>query len=344
VLVIADTVGMVQDLGMRRIVIFTFAGGQSLDVSGPLEVFAATQRFGRSAHCRVEVVGPRAGIVRMSSGLGLEASAALAAVRGPVDTFVVAGGEAEGIQAVIADELLLHHVRRVASRSRRVASVCSGAFVLAAAGLLDGRRATTHWSACDALERLYPSVTVERDPIFVRDGNVATSAGVTAGIDLALALVEEDAGHAVAMEIARRLVVFLKRPGGQAQFSTALAAQTADRDGLGDTLAWVTDHLAADLSVGALATRAAMSPRHFARVFRASLGTTPARYVERVRLEAARRRLEETDAGVEAVARECGFGTAETMRRAFVRTLQLAPSEYRDLHGSPAPVTHREAS
>ena len=172
-------------------------------------------------------------------------------------------------------------------------------------------------------------VTVERDPIFVRDGNIATSAGVTAGIDLALALVEEDHGHGVAMAIARQLVVFLKRPGGQAQFSATLAAQTADRDDVTEIQAYVVDHLAADLSVPALAARAAMSPRHFARVFRQTAGVTPARYVERARLEAARRRLEESDVGVEGIARECGFGSAETMRRSFVRAFHVAPADYR---------------
>jgi transcriptional regulator GlxA family with amidase domain len=327
---------------MRRIVILTYEGGQSLDVTGPLEVFAATRRFGAATHCSVEVVAPRAGTVRMASGLGLVADAALADVRGTIDTFVVAGGETDGVAAVLRDDVMLHHVRRLAARSRRVASVCSGAFVLAAAGLLDGRRATTHWSACDQLARGFPQVTVERDPIFVRDGNVITSAGVTAGIDLALALVEEDAGRATAMEIARRLVVFLKRPGGQAQFSAALEAQAADRDELTETLAWIADHLDDDLSVPALAARAAMSPRHFARVFRSGVGTTPARHVERARLEAARRRLEESDAGVEAIARECGFGTAETMRRAFLRALQVAPTDYRRLHGGT--VIRTEAS
>ncbi|MGZ4675417.1 MAG: GlxA family transcriptional regulator [Acidimicrobiia bacterium] len=325
--------------GMRRIVIFTFPGGQSLDVVGPLEVFAATRAHATSAHCRVELVAPTAGPVAMASGVALVAEAAIAEVRGPIDTFVVAGGDEAGVRAVVGDAELLRHVVRLSGRSRRVASVCSGAFVLAAAGLLDGRRATTHWSACDELERLYPSITVERDPIFVRDGHIATSAGVTAGIDLALALVEEDAGHATAMEIARRLVVFLKRPGGQAQFSAALEAQTADRDDLTETLAWILDHLADDLSVPTLASRAAMSPRHFARVFRAGTGTTPARYVERARVEAARRRLEESDAGVDAIARECGFGTSETMRRTFLRAVRVAPTEYRRHFRHVEPLT-----
>ena len=245
---------------MRRIVILTFPGGQSLDVAGPLEVFAATERTSGTQRYTTEVVAPAAGPVRTMSGLGLVADAAIADVRGPIDTLFVAGGDERGIGAIIGDAALLAEVRRLAAASRRVASVCSGAFVLAAAGLLDGRRATTHWSACDRLAQRFPEITVEHDPIFVRDGNVFTSAGVTAGIDLSLAVLEEDHGHTVAMGVARQLVVFLKRPGGQAQFSATLATQTADRDDVTDVQTWIADHLAADLSVPALAGRAAMSP------------------------------------------------------------------------------------
>jgi len=323
---------------MRRIVIFTFPGSQSLDVAGPLEVFAATERTSGTQRYTTEVVAPAAGTVRTMSGLGLVADAAIADVRGPIDTLVVAGGDEAGIGAMLTDAAVLAEVRRLAAASRRVASVCSGAFVLAAAGLLDGRRATTHWSACDRLARGFPAVTVERDPIFVRDGNVFTSAGVTAGIDLSLALMEEDHGHTVAMGVARQLVVFLKRPGGQAQFSAALATQTADRDDVTDVQTWIADHLAADLSVPALAERAVMSPRHFARVFRAATGATPARYVEQARVEAARRRLEESDDGVDTVAASCGFGTAETMRRAFLRAVHVAPTDYRRRFRAPASV------
>jgi transcriptional regulator GlxA family with amidase domain len=329
---------MPDDGGMRRIVILTFPGAQSLDVVGPLEVFMGTERSSGSQRYTAEVVAPAAGPVRTMSGLGLVADAAVADVAGPIDTFVVAGGNEAGITAVISDPVVLDHVRRLAAGSRRVASVCSGAFVLAAAGLLDGRRATTHWSACDRLAGGYPAVTVERDPIFVRDGRIATSAGVTAGIDLSLALVEEDHGHAVAMAVARQLVVFLKRPGGQAQFSAALATQTADRDDVTDVQAWIADHLADDLSVAALAAHAAMSPRHFARVFRAATGATPARYVEQARVEAARRRLEESDDGVDAIAAGCGFGTAETMRRAFIRAVHVAPTDYRRRFRGATPV------
>lgn len=314
---------------MWRVVIFTFDGGQSLDVAGPLEVFAGTERSVGRAYYSVEIAAPHVGPVRTMSGLCLVADHALGDIEGPIDTFVVAGGDRDGITRMSSDPELLAQVVRVAGLARRVASVCSGAFILAAAGLLDGRRVTTHWTACDDLARRYPRVTVERDPIFVRDGKISTSAGVTAGIDLALALVAEDAGHDVAMAVARQLVVFLKRPGGQAQFSTALAGQTADRDDLSEVQAWMVDHLAEDLSVSQLADRAAMSPRHFARVFRAATGMTPARYVERARVEAARRRLEESDRGVDAVARECGFGSSETMRRSFLRALNVAPTDYR---------------
>jgi transcriptional regulator GlxA family with amidase domain len=201
--------------------------------------------------------------------------------------------------------------------------------VLAEAGLLDGRRATTHWMHCERLAADYPAVTVEPDPIFVRDGDVWTSAGVTAGMDLALALVEDDRGADVALAIARRLVMYVQRPGGQAQFSAALQALRADRDVLRDLQAWLPDHLDADLSVAQLARRAAMSPRHFAREFVAETGVTPARYVEELRVEAARRLLETTRRGVEDVAPACGFGSAETMRRAFLRVVRVSPADYR---------------
>jgi transcriptional regulator GlxA family with amidase domain len=207
--------------------------------------------------------------------------------------------------------------------------VCTGAFLLARAGLLDGRRATTHWASCADLELRYPAVRVERDPIFVRDGNVATSAGVTAGLDLALALVEEDLGRRVALQVARHLVVFLQRPGGQAQFSAQLSAQSADRAPLRELQAWIPDHLDEDLSVPALARRACMSDRNFARAFRRETGRTPGAYVEEARVESARIALETGDLPVEAVARQTGFGTVETLRRAFRRQVGVSPNEYR---------------
>ena len=293
---------------------------QSLDVSGPAEVFAA-------AGHHVRVVSPDGGPVRSEAGLTLVPDGDLTSVRGPIDTLVVAGGP--GTLEAVVDRALIDWLRLAGPRCRRITSVCSGAFLLAEAGLLDGRRATTHWSVCDVLARHYPAVTVEPDAIFVRDGEVWTSAGVTAGMDLALALVEQDHGRDTALAIARRFVLFLRRPGTQAQFSAQLAAQVAERDALQDVQAHIADHPGADLSVEALAGRAGMSVRNFARSFRAEVGITPARYVEAVRIEAARRRLEETDDGVEAIAAGCGFGTAETMRRAFLRTLRVPPAEYR---------------
>jgi transcriptional regulator GlxA family with amidase domain len=217
-----------------------------------------------------------------------------------------------------------------------VASVCSGSFLLAEAGLLDGRRATTHWVACATLAERYPEVEVDPLPIFVRDGNVTTSAGVTAGMDLALAFVEEDLGRELALQVARQLVLFLKRPGGQAQFSSQLAAQLAERAPLRELQVWIADHLDEDLSVPALAARAHMSERHFARAFRAGTGMTPAAFVEAARVERARIALESGDTPVEVVARTAGFGTVETMRRAFRRRLGVAPADYRSRFRSQA--------
>jgi transcriptional regulator GlxA family with amidase domain len=248
-------------------------------------------------------------------------------VRGPLDTLVVAGGT--GTARALEDRALVGLVKRAAGRARRVASVCTGAFLLAEAGLLDGRRATTHWSACARLAARYPQLEVDPDPIFVRDGRIWTSAGVTAGMDLALALVEEDHGRDVALAVARELVLFLKRPGGQAQFSAQLRAQLAERTALRDLQAWIADHPGAELSVEALARRVAMSPRHFARVFKQETGATPARAVLAARVEAARRRLEDGDDGLAGVAAACGFASAEVMRRAFLRTLGVGPSHYR---------------
>jgi transcriptional regulator GlxA family with amidase domain len=311
----------------RHIVLAVFPGLLGLDLMGPLEVFAdANDELGRPAY-RLTVAAVARGEVRTSSGVGIVADAALADIAAPIDTLLVVGGD--GTYAAVNDPQLTAQVQRLATRARRITSVCSGAFVLAQAGLLDGRRATTHWKACDLLARSFPSVTVEPDPIFVRDGNVYTSAGVTAGMDLALALVEDDHGRDIALAIARRLVLFLRRPGNQSQFSAQLNAQIADRDGLREAQRHVADHPEADCSVAALARVAAMSERNFTRCFTDEVGLTPARYVERIRVETARRLLEDTDDGVEAVAAACGFGTAETMRRTFLRLLHTNPTEYR---------------
>jgi transcriptional regulator GlxA family with amidase domain len=312
-----------------RIAIVGFDGVQSLDVTGPYEVLTRGGQLAGRPY-RVEFVAATAGTITASSGLVLRATRALHDVRGPLDTLVVAGGD--GTAAAVHDRAFVDGIRRLAGRSRRVTSVCTGAFLLAEAGLLDGRRATTHWDSCDLLQRRYPAIDVDPAPIFVRDGDVLTSAGVTAGMDLALALVEEDHGAEVALATARRLVMYVQRPGGQAQFSAPLEAQSrgaAARRPIRDVQRWVAQHPGEDCSVDALARRATMSARHFARAFADEVGTTPARWVEEVRVEAARLLLETTDRTVDVVAAECGFGSSETLRRAFLRHLGVAPSDYR---------------
>lgn len=309
----------------RRIVIVAFPGVQPLDVVGPAEVFSTAATLVPGSYA-VEIAAKEAGPLR-STSVGLVADRSFRACRGPIDTLVVAGGP--GSRDAAHDDDTVEWVRAAARRARRVGSVCTGAFVLARTGLLDGRRATTHWAGCETLAARHPAVQVERDPIFVRDGEVYTSAGVTAGMDLALALVEEDLGRRTALEVARWLVLFVKRPGGQSQFSSQLAAQTADREPLRDLQDWIAGNLDADLSVPALAARAHMSERNFARAFRRELGMTPGAYVEVARVEAARIALETTGAPVEGVARDAGFGTVETMRRAFHRRLGVGPAEYR---------------
>ena len=308
---------------MRRVVILAFDGVQALDLFGPAEVFAAAGGY------RIDVVAPAAAATTSS---GVQLTAAPLDDR-PLDTLVVAGGN--GTRVLMHDEAVLGWVRGAAGRARRTASVCTGALVLGAAGLLDGRRATTHWAAADLLQRRFPAVAVDPDPIYVRDGDVFTSAGVTAGMDLALALVEDDLGPGRALEVARHLVLFLRRPGGQSQFSAGLAGQAATRAPLRELQGWMADHLDADLSVAALAARAHMSPRTLARAFRREIGLTPAAYVEALRVERARGALESTDLPVDAIARRCGFGTPETLRRAFGRRVGVAPAAYRDRFRNP---------
>lgn len=320
----------------RRVEILAFPAVQLLDVAGPLQVFgtacdlaARSRPVGTAPPYDARVVAGAAGGVTASVGLGLAAEP-LSAADAPLDTLVVAGGS--GVQAAARDPALVAWLARKAEHCRRVVSVCSGAFLLAEAGLLDGRRAATHWDHCRDLARRYPRVTVEAEPIFVRDGDVWTSAGVTAGIDLALALVEDDLGRAAALAVARQLVVFLKRPGGQSQYSAALALQ--DLGGGFEALhAWMADHLAEDLGTASLARRAGMSERSFLRRYPAVTGLTPGRAVERLRVEAARRLLAETGVPAKRVAERCGFGSAETMRRAFLRVIGVPPADYRERFG-----------
>ncbi|MFJ8476899.1 GlxA family transcriptional regulator [Kitasatospora sp. NPDC094011] len=311
-----------------RIVFAVFPDFQILDLTGPHEVFTQAGRLTDGAV--VDTVAAAPGPVPASSGLGVTPTLTIDQVDqadGPVDTLVAVGGR--GVHGACEDRRFVDWFTRTAGRARRTASVCSGAFLLGAAGLLDGRRAVTHWSRCDRLAEQYPGVTVEPDRIFVRDGELWTSAGITAGLDLALAMTEADHGPEVARTIARQLVMFVQRPGGQAQFSAQLAAQRPDRAPLRDVLDWVADHPEGDLGVPALAARAAMSERNFTRVFRAETGRTPAAYVESVRIEAARRLLETTAVTLDAVAHSCGFGTVETLHRSFKRSLGVTPGEYR---------------
>jgi transcriptional regulator GlxA family with amidase domain len=290
-------------------------------------VFSSAAELEPGAY-RVEVVARAPEALRTRSGAyGIVPATTTARCEGQIDTLIAAGGF--GVREASADELLVGWVRSAARRSRRVASVCSGAFLLAAAGLLDGRRATTHWAYCRELARQHPKVGVDPNPIFVRDDNVWTSAGVTAGIDLALALVEDDLGPEIARHVARWLVMFVQRPGGQAQFSSHLEVAPATRTPLRELQAWIADHLDRDLRVEALAARAAMSTRNFARAFRREVGITPAAYVEVLRVEAARQRLERSAEPVEHIAARTGFGTPETMRRAFARRVGVPPAEYR---------------
>jgi transcriptional regulator GlxA family with amidase domain len=318
---------------MRRVVIVAFPRVQTLDVHGPAEVFSTANQLGGGDEYAVEVVATRSGPLPTSS-VALYPDRTLDQCRGPIDTLVVAGGR--GVQTAVHDERLLAWLKAAARRSRRVTSVCTGAFLLAEAGLLEGRRATTHWASCALLAERHPNVEVESDPIFVRDGNVTTSAGVTAGMDLALAMVEEDLGRELALEVARWLVLFVKRPGGQAQFSAQLEAQLADREPLRELQQWLPDHLDEDLTVPALAKRACMSERNFARAFRDETGMTPAAYVEAARVERARIFLDSGDLPVETIARQTGFGTVETMRRAFRRRVGVSPAGYRSRFRSEA--------
>ncbi len=311
---------------MRRVVMVTFADTTLLDVVGPSEVFHSANQLGAGDPYDVTVVSAAGGPVRASSGLVLDTEA-IGAVDGPVDTLMTTGGV--GVRAAAADPVLVAGVARLAGQAQRVTSVCTGTFLLAAAGLLEGRRVTTHWGRAGALARQFPTLDIDPERIFIRDGSVWTSAGVTAGIDLALALVEDDHGPDLAREVARWLVVFVQRPGGQGQFSSHVAVPAPRRGDVREVLDTIAADPAADLSVAALARRAGLSERHLARTFRAETGTTVAEHVEAVRVEAARRMLEGGEEGLGVVARRCGFGTIETFHRAFKRRTGITPGEHR---------------
>lgn len=308
----------------KTVLLLIFDDFQLLDAAGPIAAFEVATRFVADAYT-LRVASAGGGLVRSSSGLAMPAENAKGLKLSGVDTLMAVGGQ--GTRAAMADRDLIALITRAPSRVRRVASVCSGAFLLAQAGLLNGKRATTHWRQAPVLARMFPDIAVDADCIHVKDGKIWTSAGVTAGIDLALAMIAEDLGADVATEVAREMVVYTKRPGGQTQHSALL-----DLDAQGDRFAklnaWMRDHLDQDLSVERLAQQAAMSPRNFARAYAAETGVTPAKAVERLRLEAARAALGEGGA-IQEIATATGFGDPERMRRAFVRFYGAPPTALR---------------
>ncbi|QSQ17109.1 GlxA family transcriptional regulator [Myxococcus landrumensis] len=318
--------------GLRTVLFVAFPDMGLLDLTGPQTVFWAASKAleerGTPGYLR-HTVSLEGGLVRTAEGVALQTERLSAFASVPVDTLVVPGSP--GIEHVLARlKPLTAWLRRKAPKVRRTASVCSGTFLLAQAGLLHDKRAATHWAMCDLLRERFPSIQVDRDALFVRDGSVWTSAGVSAGIDLSLALVEADHGHDVAMSVARELVVFLKRPGGQSQFSELLKSQTKNGAPFDELHLWISDNLGSDdLTVELLAERARMSPRNFARVYKQRTGRTPAKAVEVLRLEAARRMLEDSKRNVDQVARLCGFGSEERMRVTFQRHLSVSPRDYR---------------
>ncbi|HUJ58182.1 MAG TPA: DJ-1/PfpI family protein [Kofleriaceae bacterium] len=318
---------------MSRVVILTFDGAQGLDVVGPAEVFGGVARITGARGYDVVVAASRAGAVATSSGLalGVRGLAGLAVRRS--DTVLVAGGEEGGVRAAVGDRALVRFVARAARRARRIGSVCSGAFVLAAAGVLDGKRAATHWSACRQLAAYRPAVRVDPESIYVRDGTVWTSAGVTTGIDMALAMVEDDLGRAVADAVAARLVLHARRPGFQSQWSDALVAQQDRGAPLGRAIGWLREHVREPIDVERLARHCAMSVRTFHRRCLEHLRITPRRLIENVRIEEARALLATTELPVKTIAARCGFGDATRMSHAFHRALGLAPGAYRLVAG-----------
>jgi transcriptional regulator GlxA family with amidase domain len=315
----------------HRVVMLGYPGVQILDVTGPLEVFARTARWlrdhrdlPRNAY-EIELVAPAAGWVETSGGLGLFAARRYADMR-RADTLLIAGGI--GHSELMQDRKLLHWIKGQATKVERIGSVCTGALLLAAAGLLDAKSVTTHWAYCDRLAQVARNARVQRDAIYVQCDKLYTSAGVTAGMDMALGMVEADWGKATALAVAQELVMYLKRPGGQSQFSRYLSAQRRD-DVFGNLELWILDHLDADLSVENLARQADMSPRHFARLFVQRMGTTPAAYVRRLRVEHARSRIESGALRAKQVARECGFADEQNLRRAFRQVLGVTLADYR---------------
>ncbi|WP_394824821.1 GlxA family transcriptional regulator [Pendulispora albinea] len=330
----------------RSVVFVTYEDASGLDLTGPFEVFAQATSMLRDSGSRhpgyaITVLSPNDGPVRASSGLRIVPDTSLARFRGPIDTLIVTGGKG---RRQASNEAMLAWLAKWAPRARRYGSVCTGAFLLAAAGLLDGRRVTTHWNRTAQLAQEHPLVHVEAERIFVKDGNVFSSAGVSAGMDLALALVEDDAGPELALAIARYLVMYLRRPGDQSQFSAPLRLQRAKAPTVRDLISWATENPAEDLSVPALARRIGMSERQLSRVFKIEIGESPARAIEALRVEAAEHALASSRASLDEVASKTGFRSAEVMRRAFMRIAHVNPSVYRARFGAASRSVPREES
>ncbi len=321
-----------------------YESAQILDITGPLEVYSRAARWLRDTHVTpdlpysVELVAKQAGPIVCSSGIELVAARSYLDVD-DANTILVAGGI--GYAQALDDADLIDWLRRQYARADRIASVCTGAFLLAAAGILSKRSATTHWAYCDRLAAMDGQINVNPDAIFVEDGNVMTSGGVTSGMDMSLAMIESDWGQPVALAVAQELVMYLKRPGGQSQFSRHLAAQRSESNRLSELQMWILENPDGDLSVDALAQRVSMSTRNFTRRFTQELGVTPAHFVLEARVEAARRRLEQSTLSIEKIAQRCGFGNAETMRRGFVRVLNVTPGDYRARFQARAPDSRK---
>lgn len=306
---------------MRRVIISGPPPVQILDVTGPLEVFSTLSGYEVTL-----VESDRGGSLETSRGIGLAGAVSRESVTGHIDTLIIAGGP--GAESGRYDQGYVEWIAEASKRSRRVAAICTGAFLLAAAGVLDDKRAVTHWSFCDRLAKEFPKVRVEPDPIFLRDGAVYTSAGITAGIDLCLSLVEEDHGHEAALSVARQLVMFLVRPGGQAQYSHMLSRQATSSEPLRELQVYMLENINADLSVETLAERMHMSPRHFSRICLRETKMNPGQWVERLRVEAAQQMIDSTSRGLKEIAEACGFGSADSMRRVFLRVLGVTAGEY----------------
>lgn len=321
----------------KSIGIIIFGGCNIVDASGPAGVFGAANELAKDHGVNVKpysihFIGRTVGPIATTAGPSLYASKSIDRSAEEIDTLICAGGV--GTRAMSFDPAAVKAIGKLASKSRRIVSVCTGAFVLAASGILDGKRAVTHWAHCDTLAKRFPKVLVEPDPIFVRDHNVYTSAGITAGMDLTLALVEEDFGRPFAIDVAKEMVMFLKRPGTQAQFSEHLRVQMAPDGNLKDVQLWVLKNLKENHTVESLADRATMSPRSFYRHFKETTGITPSRFVADSRVDAAKRLLEESPLQIKVIAANCGFGDEERMRRTFHRRVGVSPDDYRQRFSS----------